>query len=345
MKTHLRSRTAAAPTLAALTAALLAAGAASAAPAISVMPPEIDFGRVEQQEAHSGEFVIRNQGDQPLKILDVSTSCGCTAASPGKAELAPGESTKLEITFNSKDFQGPQHKTVTIRTNDPARPVVEVTVLADVHSALMITPPTKSITFGNVLFGQGGDQELYLSSDDVDNLQITPKSFPDNLFEMSVVPGKDDRQKVLKIHLRDDAPVGPFREVVALSTNVPDHPTVEIETSGIVTAAVDLQPTDLNFRYAAPNMTLRHVFKLVSRQDKDVKVTSADIDLPGFKVVSIKHSDSTKTSLIEVVGQPLPTDDERVVAAKGRMIGTLTVHTDDPAVPQLTATVKYLIKM
>jgi len=58
----------------------------------------------------------------------VQASCGCTAASPEKSELAPGESTDLTVKFNSTGRMGKQLKTVKIYTNDPESPEMTLTI-------------------------------------------------------------------------------------------------------------------------------------------------------------------------------------------------------------------------
>ncbi len=53
---------------------------------------------------------------------------GCTAALPEKDELAPGESTNLNVTFNSAGRFGKQKKLIRIESNDPDNPQVIVTI-------------------------------------------------------------------------------------------------------------------------------------------------------------------------------------------------------------------------
>lgn len=83
---------------------------------------EYDFGNINQNDIVKHSFTITNTGDDVLKISDIRASCGCTAATPDKNELKPGESTQLLVTFNSKGRKGPQTKTVNLKTNDPNNP-------------------------------------------------------------------------------------------------------------------------------------------------------------------------------------------------------------------------------
>ena len=83
-------------------------------PKVSVQQVEYNFGNINQGDIVSHTFVISNNGGDLLKITDVRASCGCTAANPTKREVKPGESSNLEVTFNSKGRKGPQTKTVNV---------------------------------------------------------------------------------------------------------------------------------------------------------------------------------------------------------------------------------------
>jgi len=65
-------------------------------------------------------FVIENQGDKPLMINKVRTSCGCTSAFTRDKVINPGESTGLAVQFNSKNFRGNVVKRIHLFTNDPS---------------------------------------------------------------------------------------------------------------------------------------------------------------------------------------------------------------------------------
>ena len=124
--------------LAALAAAAFlapAAGAeekAKAAPRIRVEPESFDFGKALPGKVLRKEFTIRNFGDAPLAIAGVSTTCGCTAALAAASEVAPGGSTSLRVTFETRSYSGRVERQVLVRSNDPKTPLLEVRVSATV---------------------------------------------------------------------------------------------------------------------------------------------------------------------------------------------------------------------
>ena len=104
-----------------------AASPSAPGPRIAVDPPAFDFGRTLPQKAVTREFSIRNFGDQDLVIENVSTSCGCTVADTlAKKVVKPGGSQPLRVTLTTPAGPGPITKSVVVRSNDPARPLLEI---------------------------------------------------------------------------------------------------------------------------------------------------------------------------------------------------------------------------
>ena len=77
---------------------------------------EIDFGTFDKSEVKETTIEIKNTGDTPLVIVDVSTPCGCTAATYDKRPAKPGESLRVGIKMTPKDT-GFFDEVVTIKYN------------------------------------------------------------------------------------------------------------------------------------------------------------------------------------------------------------------------------------
>lgn len=102
------------------------------APRLAVEPAAFDFGRVLPQRTVQKEFSIRNFGGSDLVIENVSTTCGCTAALMDSKVVKPGRTTPLRVTVETRTYSGRVARSVMIRSNDPARPLLEVRVEATV---------------------------------------------------------------------------------------------------------------------------------------------------------------------------------------------------------------------
>lgn len=102
-------------------------------PRIEVLPSSYDFGVIPYRAVEKS-FTVRNAGGSPLKIMGISTSCGCTRAELEREELLPGEETELLVTFDpnlmEEHLTGRIYRVVYIKSNDPERPEVEIELWA-----------------------------------------------------------------------------------------------------------------------------------------------------------------------------------------------------------------------
>ena len=87
-----------------------------------------DFGNVKQGSENTTTFVVRNTGDKPLIISDVSASCGCTLPKKPEEPIAPGKEDVITVVFKPKPSQKNEiKKTVTVTANtEPAVEKVEI---------------------------------------------------------------------------------------------------------------------------------------------------------------------------------------------------------------------------
>lgn len=92
------------------------------APVATFPEKSFDFGEIKQGDEKEHSFTLKNTGKSELIIRNIRASCGCTAVTPSKSVIAPGESVPLKVTFNSRGKRGRQTNSVTIITNDPKVP-------------------------------------------------------------------------------------------------------------------------------------------------------------------------------------------------------------------------------
>ncbi len=81
-----------------------------------------DYGNIPQGIPAKADFVLTNNGNEPLVITNVKGSCGCTATAHSEDPVLPGESTTITATYNAKK-EGPFTKYVKVTTNQSETPV------------------------------------------------------------------------------------------------------------------------------------------------------------------------------------------------------------------------------
>ena len=101
-----------------IAALTVVAVAAVAAPRLVMPEQEFEFGFVPQNSRISHVFHLYSKGDDSLKIIQVVPGCSCTQAPLKKQELGVGDSTDLEIIFDTRSYQGGVTKTPLIKTNE-----------------------------------------------------------------------------------------------------------------------------------------------------------------------------------------------------------------------------------
>jgi hypothetical protein len=111
-----------------------AADEAGKGPRIRVDPEGFDFGKALPGKTLRKDFTLSNFGDAELVIENVSTTCGCTAALTTASKLAPGGSTQLRVTLETRSYAGRVERQVLLRSNDPQTPLLSVRVSATVEA-------------------------------------------------------------------------------------------------------------------------------------------------------------------------------------------------------------------
>lgn len=101
-------------------------------PKISFRESQHDFGIVKEGSVVSYTFKFANKGKSFLKIKDIKTSCGCTAALISSKEIAPGNEGTLKVDLDTKNRQGRMSRTITVVSNDPEEPNKVLTIYAEV---------------------------------------------------------------------------------------------------------------------------------------------------------------------------------------------------------------------
>ena len=102
-----------------------------------------DFGDVPQGNSVTHKFAFQNTGSEPLMILNVQTTCGCTAPDWPKKPIPVGESGEITVTFNSTKKVGRINKIITVYTNGQ-KPEEKLKIVANVlvpNDAQPTTPP------------------------------------------------------------------------------------------------------------------------------------------------------------------------------------------------------------
>ncbi len=96
-------------------------------PKIQFAETSFDFGTAAQNTAVKHLFKFKNVGTDTLKITQVKTSCGCTAAESSKI-IPPQKDGQIEVTYSTGSNMGKVSKTIYVFSNDVEAPQRSVSI-------------------------------------------------------------------------------------------------------------------------------------------------------------------------------------------------------------------------
>lgn len=99
-----------------------------------------DFGTVENGPIVAHTFKLKNYGPGTIEIASVDSGCGCTAALVSAPTLAPGQESAVEVSLDTYKLSGEQSKAVVVRSNDPVRPELPLTLHGYVATGMSAAP-------------------------------------------------------------------------------------------------------------------------------------------------------------------------------------------------------------
>lgn len=156
-----------------------------AQPKVEIMGGDTkDWGKVTlKQSPLKHNMVIKNTGNEVLKISRLKPTCGCTTAPLTKKELKPGESTTVEVSLSIQGNSGKLNKQIAVESNDPKRSYLNYMLIAEVVLPLTVSPTTY-LPFNNLQVGL--EAKAVLKIKNTSETPITLSDIKTNIPELKV---------------------------------------------------------------------------------------------------------------------------------------------------------------
>lgn len=217
------------------------------APKLIIKNSEYNFGTVAEGVSITHEFIVENQGNGPLHIKQIISSCGCTVADVDKKILAPNESTKLRVIFKTSGFSGEKYKTVRLYTNDVGTPEKILTLKGSIVSDVTVMP--SRLNYGTQWYKNIKDGMAFLDvlvkakNSDIKILDVFSSS---KYLDVKILEKVQDNLK-LRVFLKDTIPVGEFRDRVVVNLSGASKTAIDIPIFARIQGDVSLTPIALYF--------------------------------------------------------------------------------------------------
>jgi Protein of unknown function (DUF1573) len=315
---------------------------AGAAPKAVVPEPVADLGTVDRGETVTHDFVVRNEGDAPLELLEVRPGCGCTVASFDKV-IAPGASGKVHAELDTSSIRsGSTMKAISVVTNDPDNAQLQLTLMVKITDYLIFNPG-----FARFIQGRGhppGVVDNIFFSPNFPDLKIDEVTSPFPFLKVDVRAATESERRpeaagnqwVLTLTLDyDQAPIGPLNGVVKVQTNHPRQPVGELRVSGFVRPLVAVTPAAADFGEIDLSAPTFARFLVQNFGADPLRVTGVEPGLPGAEG-SFAPIEEGRKYKVEV---SLAAD-----MAKGPFSGEVKIKTDSSAEPVIVVPIKGTVK-
>lgn len=328
-------------------AALAQEAGSAALPKLTVPDPIKDFGTVPKGTKLTWDFTIRNTGQKDLEVLSVQPACGCTIAEFDKI-IKPGQSGKIHAVVDTTTFTGPIAKGIAVQTNDPAAPVAQLTMRANVKPFVEAAPGYLRYLLSE---GETRKQSTTLYSEDQKPFDIVRVETPADYIKVEYakiedasarVNGGREGQNQWRVDVTvggPDAPIGPLAEKVKIYTTSEHQPEYELSVTGLVRPSITFSPPSLNFGEVAPA-------DAAATRMVTIK-TNSMIAPEHFQVTKVETSTEAvvaEASATETPGTYNVTIRIPKGAKAGAISGDVKIHTTDPMYPVVTVPVSGTIK-
>lgn len=321
-----------------------------------------DFGIMNPLNVGEHVFVIRNEGDAPLRLSDNGTSCKCTFAHLPTAPVPPGGSAEVRIQWNTGNDPVYAHS-AWLATNDPQQPEIELRVEGKVQVLWDAIP--RSVQFPDQDPGTTSRSTVILYSRTWKQFSIASgRSTPEGITwearpldeergnELGALSGYE-----LELTAPADLPKGAFHGALHLElipysdSGEPEESRVlELEVAGrvhsrisVFGSAIDETQSLVQLGVAAPGEQLHK--RLVVRL-RDPELPRADqirleVEPKHLRAELCAH-DSSATKGIYMLDLIVPADAPEG-AFLGSKHGTVRIVVDHPRIPELALPVSFAV--
>jgi len=225
---------------------------------IELETPELHVGAIPNSGIFETRFKVYNRGRAPLRLGDVRTTCGCTQGRVPESGrvVAPGGEGAVEVMIDPRriaDFH--VRKTLTVFSNDPDEPRVNINVVADIEPEFAVIP--EKVAFGTVSKGAVTSQTVLVRQLQQNPLEIAgvmvkgagagTGATEDLTVEWRRKPPEswsapDKAEFEITATVGEQAPPGPYVRFLELKTNIERLPILPIQVTAEVEAPYAFEP-------------------------------------------------------------------------------------------------------
>ena len=291
------------------------------------------FGPVPRGAKVKHEFVLSNRLAEPVTILNLRPSCGCTSGRASASTVNPGESAVVEAQMDTRNFLGEKATIlfVTLVTASGREAEVRLNVTSHILADIVLNPG--AIDFGTVVKGQGATQTLTIDRINGANWKFERMVSASKAITAQLVETKRDAAGAvsyrLDVGVKPDAPAGPLRDEIRLLSNDREARSIPVLVTGWIRGDLTASPSLLAM--GEVNSAEGKQGKFIIRSSQPFAITQVEGAGDGFSVAPLDGARKAM-HILTVAYKP------EEGTTRGDLRRVFRVSTDIPGEPPLDLT-------
>lgn len=292
-----------------------------------------NFGPVPRGAKVKHDFALVNRLGEPITVLSLRASCGCTSGKASASIVNPGETAVVEALMDTRNFLGLKSTIlyVTLVTSSGREAEVRLGVSSNILADIVLNPG--SIDFGTVVKGQTPSQELTIDRIGARGWKFERMVSASRALTAQLVETKrDDKGSVsykMTVGIKPDAPAGLIRDEIRLLSNDRETPSIPVMVTALVRGDLSAAPAVLAMGEVSSAGGKQGRF--IIRASKPFAITRVEGAGDGFSVVP---PDETRKTMHMLTVDYKPEEG----TTRGDLRRVFRVHTDLADEPPLDLT-------
>ncbi|QDT52302.1 hypothetical protein Pan44_03110 [Caulifigura coniformis] len=306
-------------------------------PKAVLVQERFEFGSMALGATKSHPFVVKNEGDAPLKLEKGPLQCKCTMPALKDKEIPPGGQAEIVLEWKPLAVQAGFEKEATIWTNDPANPRLSLQIFGDVVSD-DFWEPVDGFSLDQLKQGEARTVTGFIGSRTRDDLKIERVDQVNNLLKIEYTPAdeaklKEKEAKVgynFTLTLPPSEEISLVRETVTVTVNSATNTQIIWPVTGNRIGPVSIigpgwyaekQLVQLGHFRAAKGTEKKFTMLLTDRGEKPLEITDVKVDGP------------IQVALERDEKWPVKTNERYFLTVKFIPNSPIGVHNTDNAIP------------
>jgi hypothetical protein len=291
-----------------------------------------DFGPVPRGSVVKHDFMLVNHLAEPVTILGLRPSCGCTSGRANASVVGPGQSAVIEAQMDTRNFVGPKATVlyVTLMTAGGKEAETGLGVSSTILSDIVLNPGT--IDFGAVLRGQSPSRTLTIDRINLEGWRVHRMVTGSRVLNGQLVETSRKGGAVsyaLTLSLKPDAPAGPIRDEIRILSNDPETPSIPVMVTAWIRGELTAAPSILSLGSVQSAGGVQGRFVVRGPQPFAIRAIEGNGD--GFSA-STPQGARQAVHVVTVAYKP------EEGTTRGDLRRVFRVHTDLPGEPPLDLT-------